>query len=65
MFNLYNPAIYSVSDILDTYAYRIGIGQGLVERGAALGLFKTVINFVLLLTANFIVKKIKGVGIYE
>lgn len=65
VFNLYNPAIYSVSDILDTYAYRIGIGQGLVERGAALGLFKTVINFVLLLTANFIVKKINGVGIYE
>lgn len=65
VFNLYNPAIYSVSDILDTYAYRIGIGQGLVERGAALGLFKTVINFVLLLSANFIVKKINGTGIYE
>lgn len=65
VFNLYNPAIYSVSDILDTYAYRIGISQGFVERGAALGLFKTIINFVLLLFANFIVKKINGVGIYE
>ena len=65
IFNLYNPAIYSVSDILDTYAYRVGIGQGLVERGAALGLFKTVINFALLLSANFIVKKINGIGLYE
>lgn len=65
VFNLYNPAIYGVSDILDTYAYRLGISQGFVERGAALGLFKTVINFVLLLLANFVVKKINGVGIYE
>ncbi len=64
IFNLYNPAIYDVSDILDTYAYRIGISQGLVERGAALGLFKTIINFVLLLGANFIVKKFNGTGIY-
>lgn len=65
VFNLYNPAIYGVSDILDTYAYRIGISQGLVERGAALGLFKTVINFILLLLANFVVKKINGTGIYD
>lgn len=65
VFNLYNPAIYNVSDILDTNAYRIGISQGWVERGAALGLFKTVINFALLLGANFIVKKINGVGLYE
>ena len=65
IFNLYNPAIYSVSDILDTYAYRIGISQGLVERGTALGLFKTVINFFMLLGANYIVKKFNGTGIYD
>lgn len=65
VFNLYNASIYDVADILDTLAYRIGISQGLVEKGSALGLFKTVINFILLITANFVVKKINGVGMYE
>ncbi|MGN1100155.1 MAG: ABC transporter permease [Christensenellales bacterium] len=65
IFNLYNTAIYNVSDILDTYTYRIGISQGLVEKGSAIGLFKTVINFILLLTANAVVKRINGEGIYD
>ena len=65
IFNLYNASIYDVSDILDTLAYRTGISQGLVEKGGALGLFKTVINLILLLSANYLVKKINGVGIYE
>ena len=31
----------------------------------AIGLFKSVINFALLLSANFIVKKVNGTGIYD
>lgn len=65
VFNLYNPSVYSVADILDTYAYRIGISKGLVERGTALGLFKAVINFVLLLISNKVVKLITGQGLYD
>lgn len=65
IFNLYNPAVKSVADILDTFAYTIGIDQGLVEKGAALGLFKTIINFVLLLMTNTVVKKINGSGLYD
>ena len=65
IFNLKNPSVNSVAEILDTYAYAIGIERGYVERGAALGLFKTVINFMLLLLANYTVKKMSGTGIYE
>ena len=65
IFNLYNVSVYSVADILDTYAYTIGIGQGLVEKGTALGLFKAVINFVILLASNAIIKKITGQGLYD
>lgn len=65
IFNLYNPSVYSVADILDTYAYRIGIGKGLVEKGTALGLFKAVINFVLLLISNKIIKLVTGQGLYD
>lgn len=64
VFNLYNKAVTSVGEILDTLAYNIGIANGLVEKGAALGLFKTVVNFILLLTANYISKKLNGVGLY-
>jgi len=65
VFNLYNKAVSSVGEILDTLAYNIGIANGLVEKGAALGLFKTIINFVLLLGANCMSKKLNGVGLYE
>ena len=66
IFNTYNKQVYDVADILDTYIYRTGFGDGRnFEMATAIGLFKSVINFALLLTANFIVKKINGTGIYE
>ena len=66
IFNTYNVQVYDVADILDTYIYRTGFGDGgNFEMATAIGLFKSVINFALLLSANFIVKKINGVGIYE
>lgn len=65
IFNLYNASVYDVADILDTYAYRIGISQGLVEKATALGLFKAVINFILLLLCNKVVKAVSGQGLYE
>lgn len=65
IFNLYNASVYSVADILDTYAYRIGISEGLVEPATALGLFKAAINFVLLLICNKVVALMTGHGLYD
>ena len=65
IFNLYNASVYVVADILDTYAYRIGFSEGLVEPATALGLFKAVINFILLLICNKIVVIISGHGLYD
>jgi putative aldouronate transport system permease protein len=65
IFNLYNKSVYDVADILDTYMYRAGIIEGEIEKGAALGLFKSVINFVLLLSSNALIKKVNGRDIYE
>ena len=65
IFNLYNPTTYEVADVIDTLVYRTGIDKGEFERATAIGLFKTVINFILLISANKIVKKINGYGIYE
>lgn len=64
LYNLYNTQVYEVGDILDTFLYRYGIGQGQYSLGTAVGLFTNVINVVLLLTANFIVKRLGGEGLY-
>lgn len=66
IFNTYNVQVYDVADILDTYLYRTGFGEaGNFEMATAIGLFKSVINFILLLGANLVVKKINGTGIYD
>ena len=53
--NTYTPPVYDKGDILDTYIYRLsfvrtsGVNLGFTT---AVGLFKNVINFILLLMAN-------------
>ena len=55
--NMYNPAVYSVADIIDTYVYRIGLGQLQYSLTTAVGVFKNVIAFLLVLLTNYLVKK--------
>ncbi len=56
IFNLYNPTVYNVSDIIDTYIYRISFIQSAdYSLSTAVGLFKGVTNCILLLSANYVV----------
>jgi putative aldouronate transport system permease protein len=65
IFNLYNPAVFSSSDIIDTYVYRISFQlQSDYGFSTAVGLFKGVVNCFLLLTANSIVKKVNKSSIF-
>lgn len=53
VFNLYNAAVREVADIIDTYVYRISFQQRSdFGFSTAVGLFKGIVNLVLLLTAN-------------
>jgi putative aldouronate transport system permease protein len=65
IFNLSNPAIKSTSEIIDTYIYSITFDSTMFDFGysTAAGLFKSVINFALLLFANKIAKLLGGTGI--
>lgn len=54
---MYNPTVYSVADVIQTYVYRIGLGQMDFSLGTALGLFNSVIAFVLIVGSNAISKK--------
>ena len=63
VFNLYNPLVYDVADVLQTYVYRVGLVDGDFGYATAVGLFKSVITLVLVLGANFFSKKVRGRGI--
>jgi putative aldouronate transport system permease protein len=64
IFNLYNPAVYSVGDVLGTYTYRVGLIDMRYSFSTAVGLFTNVISFVLILAANWIAKRINDYGLW-
>ena len=64
IFNLYNPLVYEVADIIDTYVYRVGILDIRFEFGAAVGLFKNVIGVILLVAANAIIRRFSEYAIW-
>ena len=64
IFVLYNPLVYEVADIIDTYVYRVGLQQRQLDFSAAVGLFKNVVGVILLLTANVVIKRFSDHGIW-
>lgn len=64
IFVLYHPGVYRVADIIDTYVYRIGLTEGRYSLAAAVGLFKSAINFTLLIVANWLSRALGEQGVY-
>ena len=64
VFNMYSMVVYSVGDVISTYVYRTGITQMQYSTGTAIGLFKNVISFSMVIMANYIANKINGNGIW-
>ena len=61
---LYTSATYETADVIGTYIYRVGIQGGKFSQTAAIGLFATVINFVLVFGANKISNRLTGSGLW-
>jgi len=61
---LYNPTIYETADIISTYVYRKGILGAEYSFSAAVGMFNSVVNFGLLVFANWFSKKFQGSGLF-
>ena len=51
VYNMYSPLVYETGDIIDTYVYRMGLEKMQFSFGTAVGLFKSAVSFVLLLSA--------------
>ena len=56
IFNLYSAAVYDVADIIDTYSYRVGLIDNNFSYSAAIGLFKNVLGFALMIAVNQLTK---------
>ncbi|WP_424768808.1 ABC transporter permease [Paenibacillus sp. sgz302251] len=56
VFLLYSPLVYDVGDIIDTYVYRVGIQEANYSYATAVGLFKSLVAMVLIVSVNKLVK---------
>ncbi|MGL1890869.1 MAG: ABC transporter permease subunit [Spirochaetaceae bacterium] len=60
VFVLYNPLVYKVSDVIQTYVFRAGISDFRYGYATAVGLARSVIAFVLVKGTDQIVKRLRG-----
>ena len=61
---MYNSATYETADVISTYVYRYGIGGAEFGFSTAVGLFNSVVNIILLLSANAISKKMSETSLF-
>ncbi len=61
---LYNPAIYTTSDVISSYTYRLGLQNFEFSYSTAVGLFNSVINFAFLFLSNWISRKFNDTSLW-
>ncbi len=61
---LYNTAVYETADVIQTYVYRQGIISNNYSYAAAVGLFNSVVNFVIVFVANKLSRKLTDTAIW-
>lgn len=61
---LYTPQTYDVADVISSYTYRAGIINQRYSYSIAVGMFQSVINVIILLTANTISKKVTETSLF-
>lgn len=64
IFLMLNSINREVGEVFDTYVYTAGITQGQFSFSTAVGLFKSIVGFVLVISANWLVKKFGEEGVY-
>ena len=57
VFLMQNPSIYETADVISTYVYRKGLKELNYSYSAAVGLFNSVVNYILLVGANYLSNK--------
>ncbi len=63
IFVLYNPLVYEVGDVIETYVYRVGLIDRRYDFATAVGFFQSVVGLIFLLVANHLANKFGDRGI--
>lgn len=61
---LLNSMNREVAEIIDTYVYTAGLKQGKFSYSTAIGLFKSIVGLVMVVSANKLAKKFGEEGVY-
>jgi len=61
---MYNPMTYETADVISTYVYRRGIQGAEYSFSTAVGLFNSVINFIMLVIFNAISRKVSEISLW-
>lgn len=64
IFLLYNPLVYEVADVFETFTYRTGLREGRFSFATAVGMFQGVVGLIMILTTNFIARRIGKGGLW-
>jgi putative aldouronate transport system permease protein len=64
IFLMINPMNRNVGEVFDTYVYMLGITQGQFSLSTAVGVFKSVVGLILVVSANYLAKKFGDEGIF-
>jgi ABC-type polysaccharide transport system permease subunit len=61
-----NSLNINFSEVISTYVYKVGLASGINDfsLSTAIGMFNSIINFLLLIVANWGSKKLNGSGIF-
>lgn len=61
---MYGPSTYETGDVIASYVYRVGMIDGDYGYSTAINLFNSVINLIVLFTANKISQKVNDMSIW-
>ncbi|MBD7919752.1 sugar ABC transporter permease [Cellulomonas sp. Sa3CUA2] len=61
---LYNPLTYATGDVVSTYLYRVGLVSNNFSYATAIGLFQAIIGLVMILSANFLSRRVVGASLW-
>ena len=59
-----NPVSSDTSQIIQTYAFNVGLAQGRFAFATAVDLVQSVISVILVLSSNYVSRRVSGVGLY-
>ncbi len=64
VFNLLNPAVRSVGEIIDTYVFEVGLRRQSFSFATAVGMFQSLVGLILVVITNFIARRLGQASIW-